>query len=807
MTISYNWLSKYLPVKVTPERLSQILTSIGLEVEHMAPYESIRGGLSGLVIGEVVDVTKHPNADKLQITSVNTGGTAPLQIVCGASNVAAGQKVVIAPEGATIYPTTGEPLTMKAMKIRGVESQGMICAEDEIGIGKSHDGILVLPEELVPGSAAANYFEPVEDQVFEIGLTPNRMDAMSHLGVAKDVCAYLTHHDKITLKVISPFKQDFQPDNHQLEFDVFIEDTVACQRYAGVSLQGVTIAPSPKWLQQSLESIGLRPINNIVDITNFILHETGQPLHAFDAAAVTGNKVIIKKLPDGTPFTTLDEKPRLLSAQDLMICNASAPMCIAGVFGGFTSGVKNDTRDIFLESAWFNPQDIRKTSFRHNLRTDAASRFEKGVDISATVQVLKRAALLIKEIAGGTISSSIIDIYPSPREMTSVTLNYKYLKKISGKYYEPQYVANILEALGFVIVNNDAVEIIVKVPFSKTDISLPADIVEEILRIDGYDNIGMPASITMTPAVEDNAKAAYKEKISGYLTGAGFSEIMTNSITNSAYFSEDTLRTTVRMLNSLSADLDVMRPSMLETGLQSVAYNLNRRNPNLRFFEFGKTYHTSGAGVYTEYNHLCLYATGNISEDSWRSKSGKADFYFLKGITAAIFQLMGTSAPVLAPLHTDALQLAVSGTVNGSTVLEIGLVSPRLLARFDVKQPVIFADLFWDVIADPALIHDEIFTELPKQLPVTRDLSIVVSKTLPFEAVEQAVNKLNNPKLVGLQLFDVFESDKLGNDKKSMAVSFTFLDKEKTMNDKEIDSMMGAIMSSFENEIHAEIRK
>ena len=540
MTISYNWLSEYLPVKVEPERLSRILTSVGLEVESFEKYDEIKGGLNGLVIGEVLSTEKHPNADKLTLTKVNTGDGEPLQIVCGAPNVAAGQKVIVAKVGTTIYPATGEPITMKIAKIRGVESHGMICAEDEIGMGTLHDGILVLPMDAVVGMTASDYFSPYSDFIYEIGLTPNRMDAMSHWGVARDVCAWLTHNEKKNYKPKLPHANGFKTDNTSLKIDVAVENFVDCPRYSGVSISNVTIKESPQWLQQKLKAIGQRPINNIVDITNYIQHETGQPLHAFDADQLKGKKIVVKNLPEGSVFITLDEKQRKLSASDLMICDGEEGVCIAGVFGGLHSGVSSKTKNIFLESAFFNGVSIRKTSFRHGLRTDAASRFEKGTDISATVQVMKRAALMIKEICGGEIASDIVDIYPAPKEKTEVTIKYHYLKKISGKNYHPEAVINILTALGFEVLREGIDELKVAVPFHKPDISIPADIAEEILRIDGLDNIEIPGAITITPSVEENYSAEIlKEKTSNYLVGLGFFEIMTNSITNAAYFSDE----------------------------------------------------------------------------------------------------------------------------------------------------------------------------------------------------------------------------------------------------------------------------
>ncbi|RYZ00193.1 MAG: phenylalanine--tRNA ligase subunit beta, partial [Chitinophagaceae bacterium] len=502
MTISYNWLSDYIPVKLDPERLSRILTAIGLEVESMERYEEVKGGLEGLVLGEVLHTEQHPNADKLKLTKVSTGGAEPLQIVCGAPNVAPGQRVVVAPVGATIYPTSGEPLTMKVAKIRGIESYGMICAEDEIGLGDSHAGILVLPADAPIGQPAAEYFSPYTDIIYEIGLTPNRADAMSHWGVARDVCAYLTHHDRKEVKAQIPYANG-KPESNSLPIAVTIGNTTACARYSGVSIAGITVKPSPKWLQDRLKAIGVRPISNIVDITNYIQHETGQPLHAFDWDAITGAKVIVKNEAEGTAFVTLDDKERTLSAQDLMICNAEEPMCIAGVFGGAKSGVTEGTKNIFLESAFFDPGSIRKTSFRHGLRTDAATRFEKGTDISNTVNVLKRAAALVKEIAGGSLASDFIDVYPKPEPKKEVILKNQYLKKLSGKNYHPETVKGILQSLGFGIIKDSMDALSIEVPYHKRDVSLPADIVEEILRIDGLDNIEIPAAITLTPSVEE----------------------------------------------------------------------------------------------------------------------------------------------------------------------------------------------------------------------------------------------------------------------------------------------------------------
>ena len=820
MTISYNWISEYLPAgqpgmpdKLDPEKLSKILTSIGLEVESMEKYEELKGGLEGLLIGEVIACEKHPDADKLSLTKVNIGSANPLQIVCGAPNVAIGQKVIVATAGATIYPINGEKITMKKAKIRGVESYGMICAEDEIGLSSNHAGIMILPNDLVPGTTAFDYFKPYTDFIFEIGLTPNRMDAMSHLGVAKDVCAYLSHHFKNDLHVKLPYKNvtlntALKNNIPAPDFTVSIENTTGCQRYAGISIQNVTIGESPLWLRQRLKSIGLRPINNIVDITNFILHETGQPLHAFDADKIAGKKIIVKNLPEGETFVTLDEKERKLSADDVMICNAEEPMCIAGVYGGLHSGVTNTTTNIFLESAWFNPVSIRKTSFKHGLRTDAATRFEKGVDISSTVVVLKRAALMIKEIAGGTITTDLIDVYPSPKSKTEVALKYHYLKKLSGKNYHRDTIKNILTGLGFEIIKEGLDDIRIAVPFSKPDISIPADIVEEIMRIDGLDNVEIPPFISMSPAIETlGREAGYKEKIAAALTGIGFNEIFTNSITNAAYFTPEVLVATVKMINNLSADLNVMRPSMMETGLECIAYNLNRKNNDIQFFELGKTYHTTGTGQYQEQQHLSLYITGKKNADSWKRKGDKADIYYAKSVCSNLIQLLGLQLTGFEQVQNNSLDICLQAAIGQDIVAKTGSVHKAVLDRFEIKQPVFYVDIDWD----KAMVLSEkcttVYAEIPKFPSAQRDIAIVIDKAVEYAAIEKATFAAKVSKLISINLFDIFVSEKLGAGKKSMAVNFTFADEEKTMTDKEIDIMMGRIIASYEKELAAEVRK
>ena len=811
MNISYNWLCEYLPDNlphISPEQLSKILTSTGLEVESLDKYESVKGGLQDLVAGEVVSCEQHPNADKLKLTKVDVGTGELLQIVCGAPNVAAGQKVIVARVGVTIYPLRGEPVTLKTAKIRGVESQGMICAADEVGLGEDHAGIILLPQDTRPGMAVSEIFHLYEDYIFGIGLTPNHMDAMSHLGVARDVCAYLSHHEQKTYQVKKPSTDRFSIDNRSLPISVNIENKRDCQRYSGVSIKGITLKESPRWMQDRLKAIGVRPISNIVDITNFVLHETGQPLHAFDADKIKGQRIIVKNLPTGTKFVTLDKKEIKLSAEDLMICDEAGGICLAGVFGGLDSGVGSATRNIFLESAWFSPESVRKTSFRHDLRTDAATHFEKGMDISGTTDALKRAAQLIRELAGGEIASDLVDVYPDPKPKTVVTLSYAYLKKLSGKTYDADSAKNILDSLGFEIRKQDAQGLEVLVPFHKPDISLPADIVEEIMRIDGLDNIDIPASISISPSIEtDREESAYREKIADYLVGLGFHEIFTNSITNSAYFSETELKGTVKMINNLSAELNIMRPSLLETGLESIAYNLNRKNNNLRFFEFGKSYHSSGVGQYEERNHLSLYVTGNLREDSWKGKAAASDFYYLKGLAGRILELFRVKDIATTPLQQTKLENGIVISLRGQQAAVTGMVKRKVLQQFDIRQPVYFADLNWDLLLAEIKSNNIEFRELPRQLPVHRDLALVVDRSLSYESVEKALEKIRLDKLREVQLFDIFESEKLGSGKKSLAISFSFLDEEKTLTDKEVDGMMGRIMKTFEQELSAEIRK
>ena len=815
MTISYNWLNEYLPTgqtslsgKTDPYQLSKILTSIGLEVESLEKTEKIKGGLQGLLVGEVITCVKHPDADKLKLTTVSINNGKLLSIVCGAANIAAGQKVIVATIGTTIYPMTGEPFTIKKAKIRGVESEGMICAEDEIGLGSDHNGIMVLPAETVPGTAVAEIFKPGQDYIFEIGLTPNRIDAMCHLGVAKDVCAYLSHHHKTEVAAVLPYKTNFKPDNLSQKMEVSIENKEACKRYSGISIRNITIADSPQWLAEKLTSIGLKPINNIVDITNFILHETGQPLHAFDADKIKGNRIIVRSAAEGEPFTTLDGKERKLFVNDLLICDETAGMCLAGVYGGIESGVTSETKNVFIESAWFNPSFIRKTSLKHGLRTDAAARFEKGTDISNTVNVLKRAALLIKEITGGEISSDVIDVYPGPLQKTTVGLKNHYLKKLSGKNYHADTIKNILKSLGFELVKDTIDEIWVDVPFNKPDITLPADIVEEIMRIDGLDNIEIPTAITISPALEkDQYKFEQKEKLANYLVGLGFYEIFTNSITNSDFYDEHLLKQSVKMINNLSVELDIMRPEMLQGGLQVIAHNNNRKNYNLRIFEFGKSYSVLPENTYTEINHLSLYISGNLNDQHWKIKPVKTDFYYLKGALEQILSLAGITDASFEATEKKNFNNCTEIKINNNIIGYLGAVDENTLKQFDVKQPVFYADLFWDELLSHGKGRTVTYKEVSKFPVVTRDLSVVLNKTVTYATMKRTAQSTKIEALRSIQLFDIFESDKLGQGKKSMAISFTFLDDSKTLTDIEIDSYMQKIITAYEKELNATIRK
>ncbi len=799
MIISYKWLSEYLPEPVDTDRLSDILTSIGLEVEEVERAEVIKGSLAGLVIGEVLTCEKHPNADKLSVTTVNLGSGEPVQIVCGAPNVAAGQRVVVAPVGTTVYPTAGEPFAIKKAKIRGTESRGMICAEDEIGLGTDHAGIMILPADAPVGTLAKDYFNiPEGDFAIHIGLTPNRTDAMSHIGVARDVCAYLTHHSGKQYTVKLPETNLPKPGGDLRDITVNIRATEACPRYTGINISGVKVAPSPEWLQQRLKTIGLRSINNVVDITNFVLHEYGQPLHAFDADKIAGGVVNVRFLPQDTTFITLDDKERKLNGNDLMICDENTGMCIAGVFGGANSGVTDATTNIFLESAYFDATHIRRTSMHHGLRTDAATHFEKGVDINNVIPALQRAAALIVEIAGGELSSDVIDVYPTPLEAVKVAVTYEYINRIIGKTYEKDAVKNILVTLGFVIANEDDASLTLQVPTNKADVKQPADIAEEILRIDGLNNVGIPEKLTISltrPMPNDRKQ---REKMASLLVGLGYRETVTNSIVNSKYYPERT--DLVKMLNSLSSELDVMRPSMLESGLEVIQYNVNRKNGDLLLFEFGKVYTKPEAG-YNEEHRLAIFATGNISETNWNGKAKKADVYYLKSLLQSLMRHAGIAKAAIAYDEDKTLW-----KYKNEPICSIIPVDDKRLAEFDIKQEVLFAEIYWEAW-QKAANHKIVYTEVPKFPAVQRDLAIVLDKGVTYLQVQQVTEQEKIAALQSFGLFDVFESEKLGTDKKSYALNYTFQLQDRTLTDAETEQVMKQLMTAYKNKLNAQIRE
>ena len=808
MTISYKWLMDYFQTPVPHDKLSLILNSIGLEVESYEEYQEIKGGLVGLVTGEVLTVEKHPNADRLSVTTVKIGEGEPLQIVCGAPNVAAGQKVIVAPVGCTIYPTVGDPITMRAAKIRSVESMGMICAEDEIGLGTDHNGIKILEAGTPVGMAVADLFGAYSDHVISIGLTPNRSDAMSHLGVARDVCNWLNHHEGTALKPIIKLNNEISKVDKPCAIEVIIENTADCQRYAGAHILDVEVKDAPKWIQQRLKAIGQRPINNIVDITNYILHDTGQPLHAFDADKIKGGVVRIKNLAEGTTFISLDEKERKLSGGDLMICDAEdSPMCMGGIFGGVNSGVSTNTKNIFLESAWFHPVAIRKSSFKHQLRTDAAMHFEKSVDIGQTLDVLKKAALLICEFGGGKINTDLIDVYPDPIAQPTVTLTYSYLNKMSGKVYEKEQAKNILLGMQFVILEENNESIVVQVPTYKTDIRIPADLVEEIMRIDGFDNILIPSSINITPAVSSgNRDYALREKLSGVLCGMGFNEMLNNSITHSANYSEEEMKVAVKMLNNLSSELDMLRLTMMETGLQTIARNLNHRNDNLLVFEFGKTYSKQN-GKYIEDDHLALFTAGKASETSWNKQEENADLFYLKGVIHAL-QVQSAIPQINYKVEERSrFEYCLNGYASDALIVSIGKPSAEMLDKCDIRVPVWFADIHWQNWMQSGNTKGIRYREISKFPLVQRDLSFVANNDVTFEDIDRLLESLSIKQLKSYRLFDIFKSEKLGKNNQSMAMNFTFLDEAKTMKDDEVDKIMGKITRGIEENLKAEIRK
>ena len=799
MKISYKWLKQFIQTDKTPEEISLILTNIGLEVESLEKVQSIPGGLEGLLIGYVKECIQHPNADRLKVTTVDVGGQTDLQIVCGANNVAAGQKVVVATVNTTVYPVNGEPFKINKSKIRGEVSEGMICAEDEIGLGSDHDGIMVLAEDAVLGSKAQEYFKIEDDYLFEIGLTPNRADAASHLGVARDLAAFLT------ASVQMPDVSAFQTENNDLDIPVTVEDHEACPRYSSVTISGISVKESPEWLKDKLNVIGVRPINNIVDVTNYVLHELGQPLHAFNADAISGGKVIVRKSEEGTVFTTLDGVERKLSAEDLMICNAEQPMCIAGVFGGIGSGVNADTKNIFLESAWFNPVSVRKTSKRHGLKTDASFRFERGTDPDMTVFALKRASLLIREVAGGHISSSISDIYPSPVSGFDVEITYKNVDRLIGKSIRHEEIKAILTGLGITISGESEAGLQLQVPAFKVDVTREVDIIEEILRIHGYNNIEIPnqvkASLNYAPKPD---KEVIQNQVADMLTANGFNEILSNSLTKSAYSSDP--EKAVKILNPLSIDLDVMRQSLLFSGLEAISYNQNRRRADLKFYEFGNVY-GAGGGSFDENQRLAVFITGERSSENWASSSRKSSFYNLKAIVDGIISKLNVKGLTTVEADSDLLSYGINYLKGEKALVTMGSVSAASLKKLDISGEVFYADFNWDLVLKSIRNNKIAFQELSKFPAVRRDLSMLLSKETSFEQLRQIALRTEKKLLKEVNVFDVYQGDKLPAGKKSYALSFVLQDEEKTLNDKQIDSIIQKLIYNFEKEAGAEIRK
>ncbi|HEY8402469.1 MAG TPA: phenylalanine--tRNA ligase subunit beta [Cytophagaceae bacterium] len=800
MKISYNWLKDHIELTEQADDIANILTKSGLEVEKTEVYESIKGGLEGLIVAEVLTCEKHPDADKLKKTTVNTGnGIVP--VVCGAPNVAAGQKVILATVGATLYPKDHDPITIKKAKIRGEVSEGMICAEDEIGLGTSHEGIMVLDTDLPAGTPASVYFNIESDTVFEIGLTPNRADAASHLGVARDLKALLKKNLKT--KEIS-----FSPDNTSQKVEVIVENKEACPRYAGVTISNLKVQESPDWLKNKLKSIGLSPINNVVDITNYILHDLGQPLHAFDLAKVKGNKVIVKTVAAGTKFVTLDGVERKLSANDLMICNESEPMCIAGVFGGLESGVTDQTTAIFLESAYFSPDYIRKTGQHHGLKTDASFRFERGTDPNMPVYALKKAATLLKEVAGGEISSDIIDIYPEPIKNFEVQTSYSRINRLIGKSIPKEVVKEILGNLDIKVISEQEDDIHLSIPPYRVDVQREADIVEEVLRIYGYDNIELGDRLSSAYLADFPLKEEDKIKrtISKVLSDNGFNETVTNSLTKPGYADLLNVRdTSVEILNKLSEDLGVMRQSLLFSGLEVITYNINRKQKDLKLFEFGKTYHKTDKG-YEEKNHLALFMTGNVSAESWMASAKPVDFYALKTEVVRVLTKLNLKDYELKPLESPEFSLAVSLVKNGKELVRLGEVASKISKAADVKQTVFYADFNMDLLIKQFNNNIE-YKEISKYPEVRRDLSLVLDKKVSFDEIRNLAIKTERKLITDINVFDVYEGKNIGEDKKSYSISFILQDYEKTLTDKVIDNTMQKLMDAFEKQLGAVIRK
>lgn len=829
MNISYKWLQRFINVAEMPRELAALLTSTGLECDTVEEVETIRGGLRGIVIGKVLTCEAHPDSDHLHVTTVDVGQPEPLNIVCGAPNVAAGQTVVVATVGTTLYDGDKE-LKIKKSKIRGIESSGMICAEDEIGIGTDHAGIMVLPDGIAPGTPAADYFNVSSDFCLEVELTPNRVDAASHYGVARDIkakywCRIAQEDNKSELPEITlPDVSEFKVDRRDGAVAVEVEDKAGCPRYSGVTIRGVKVQESPDWLKNLLTATGQRPINNIVDITNFILLGIGQPMHCFDLNKVKGEKIVVRTCAEGTPFTTLDGVERKLNEADLMICNSEKPMCIAGVFGGLDSGVTENTTDVFIESAWFNPTRIRRTARRHGLSTDASFRYERGTDPYITIYAVKLAALLIKELAGGEICGDVADIYPDPVKPAEFDFSLKYCASLIGAELPEDLVITILKGLDFNVEKTDNADLLhLIVPTYRVDVTRPCDVVEEILRIYGYNNIAIPERTTaaFSQPTDTDSSYALQHTISEQLTAMGFNEIMNNSLTARSYYeslNEMNIDKCVKLLNSLSGDLSVMRQTLLFGGLESLAHNINRRFPDLKFYEFGNVYTFNPEkpstkdhplAPYSERMELALWITGRWSKQSWNAGSIEATVYEMRGVVESLLTRMGINAGNLKALQSEdeifAAKLVLQ-TRSGAVVAEMGPVRKKLLKMLDIEQPVIYCNIDWKTVYNQARKNVVTFSDLPKTQAVDRDLALLVDKGVKFADIEETVRKSGGKMLREVRLFDVYEGDKLPAGKKSYAISLSLQDNDKTLNDKQIDAIMSKIVKELEKQTGSQLR-
>ncbi len=821
MNISYNWLKEYVNFDLTPEEVAAALTSIGLETGGVEEVQSVKGGLEGLVVGHVLTCVPHPNSDHMHVTTVDLGnGGEPVQIVCGAANVAAGQKVVVATIGTKLYDGD-DCFTIKKSKLRGVESYGMICAEDEIGVGTSHEGIIVLPDEVVPGTLAKDYYKIENDYVLEVDITPNRADACSHYGVARDLYAYLVQHGH-EAHLQKPSVDAFQVENHDLDISVTVENTEACPRYAGVTVSGVTVKESPEWLQNRLKAIGLRPINNVVDVTNYIVHAFGQPLHCFDASKVKGRHIRVRTLPEGTPFVTLDGVERKLNERDLMICNEEEPMCIAGVFGGLDSGSTEETTSVFLESAYFHPTWVRKTARRHGLNTDASFRFERGIDPNNVVYCLKLAALMVKELAGGTISSEIKDCCPAPFKDFEAELPYQYVHDLVGKTIPEETIKSIVQSLEMKILEEKPEGLKLSVPPYRVDVQRPCDVVEDILRIYGYNNVEIPLALKSSLTTQTEVDKSYKLQnlVSEQLVGCGFNEIMNNSLTKAAYYeglASCPPENLVMLMNPLSADLNCMRQTLLFGGLESIVRNVNRKNADLRFFEFGNCYrynkekHVEGKvlSAYSEGCHLALWVTGKKVSNSWAHAEEQSSFFELKAYVENILLRLGLDVHklVFARSEDDLFATALSIHTQGGKYLGVmGIVDNRQLKKADIEADVYYADLLWDELLKAVRSVQVNFKELPKYPMVKRDLALLLDKDVAFADVEKTAYETEKKLLRRVELFDVYEGKNLEAGKKSYAVSFFLQDESQTLTEKQIDKIMGKLVANLESKLGAKLR-